>query len=125
MGLLLGGGGRATSIKNTVSDLCQPDGHFLAFSDTTRNEHPASLTIELGLLRAYLLVPAQPDLFLADVFVYRLVGRSLLDYPVEVRHSPSREYKETPTKQAPLHARPCGVCETYSLPLCYVNFVNN
>ena len=58
---------------------------------------------------------------LADVFVYRLVGRRLLGYPVEVRHSPSKEYKETPTKQAPLHARPCGVCETYSLPLCYVN----
>jgi len=31
-------GGRAISIKNTVSDLCQPDRHFLAFSDTTRNE---------------------------------------------------------------------------------------
>jgi len=38
MGLLLGGGGRAISIKNTVSDLCQSDRHFLAFSDTTRNE---------------------------------------------------------------------------------------
>jgi len=38
MGLLLGGGGRAISIKNTVSDLCQSDRLFLAFSDTTRNE---------------------------------------------------------------------------------------
>jgi len=38
MGLLLGGGVRAISIKNTVSVLCQSDRHFLAFSDTTRNE---------------------------------------------------------------------------------------
>jgi len=38
MGLLLGGGDRAIIIKNTVSVLCQSDRHFLAFSDTTRNE---------------------------------------------------------------------------------------
>jgi hypothetical protein len=31
-------GGRAISIKTTVSVLCQSDRHFLAFSDTTRNE---------------------------------------------------------------------------------------
>jgi len=38
MGLLLGGGGRKDQHKNTVSDLRQSDRHFLAFSDTTRNE---------------------------------------------------------------------------------------
>ena len=37
MGLILGGGGREQQ-KKTVSDLCQSDRHFLAFSDTTRNE---------------------------------------------------------------------------------------
>ena len=37
MGLILGGGGREQQ-KNTVPNLCQPDRHFLAFSDTTRNE---------------------------------------------------------------------------------------
>jgi len=35
---IFGVGDRAISIKNTVSDLCQSDRHFLAFSDTTRNE---------------------------------------------------------------------------------------
>jgi len=29
---------KGSSFKNTVSDLCQSDRHFLAFSDTTRNE---------------------------------------------------------------------------------------
>jgi len=33
-----GVGGRAINIKNTVSALCQSDRHFLAFSDTIRNE---------------------------------------------------------------------------------------
>jgi len=37
MGLILGGGGREQQ-KNTVPNLCQSDRHFLAFSDTTRNE---------------------------------------------------------------------------------------
>ena len=37
MGLILGGGGREQQ-KKTVSVLCQSDRHFLAFSDTTRNE---------------------------------------------------------------------------------------
>ena len=32
------GGGGVDQQKNTVSDLCQSDRHFLAFSDTTRNE---------------------------------------------------------------------------------------
>jgi len=37
MGLLLWGGGREQQ-KSTVSVLCQSNRHFLAFSDTTRNE---------------------------------------------------------------------------------------
>ena len=34
----LAGDGRAINKENAVSVLCQSDRHFLAFSDTTRNE---------------------------------------------------------------------------------------
>ena len=45
----LGVGGRVISIKNTVSDLCQSDRHFLAFSDTTRNERHSKSGIKNGV----------------------------------------------------------------------------
>jgi len=61
----------------------------------------------------------------ADVFVYRLLGGRFLGYPVEARHSPSKEYRETPSKQSLLHTRPCGICETYSPPPCYITFMIN
>ena len=44
----------------------------------------------------------------------------MLGYPVEVRHLPSKAYRETPPKQSPVHTRLCGICVTYSPPLlCY------
>ena len=78
------------------------------------NEHPASLTFELCWIFAF---SAQPDLFLADVFAYRLLGRRLLGYPVEVRHLSSKAYRETLPKQSPVHTRLCGIHVTYRLPL--------